>query len=70
MKKIALSTAACALIACLATPAEAQYAVGHRVFGAGTAFGGGYSKMDYQFLDDASDDGLPNLFNLGLGWTF
>ncbi len=29
--------------------AAAQYAVGHRTFAGGTSFGGGYSKMDYQF---------------------
>jgi hypothetical protein len=29
--------------------AEAQYAVGHHTWGAGTAFGVGYSKMELQF---------------------
>jgi hypothetical protein len=29
--------------------ASAQYAVGHRTFGIGTAVGGGFMRMDYQF---------------------
>jgi hypothetical protein len=32
-----------------ASPALAQYAVGHRRVGAGTMVGGGFSRMDYQF---------------------
>jgi hypothetical protein len=31
--------------------ASAQYAVGHRTFGIGTAVGGGFMRMDYQFPD-------------------
>jgi hypothetical protein len=27
-------------------------------------------KADYQFRDDASDEGLPDLYNFGIGWTF
>ena len=49
MKRGTLSLAACALVLSLAAPASAQYAVGHRSFGAGTAFGGGYMSADYQF---------------------
>lgn len=49
MRKIAATAFACALLVAFAAPASAQYAVGHRAFGAGTAFGGGYSRMDYQF---------------------
>jgi len=33
------------------TQALAQYAVGHRTFGIGTAGGVGYMRMDYQFPD-------------------
>ena len=32
-----------------AATASAQWAVGHRRFGGGTMFGGGYSRMDYDF---------------------
>lgn len=35
-------------------PARAQYAVGHRSFGGGTAFGLGYTKWNYQFADSMS----------------
>ena len=28
------------------------------------------AKIDYQFVDDDSDEGLPDLLNLGLGWAF
>jgi len=28
------------------------------------------AKIDYQWLDDDSDEGLDSLFNLGLGWAF
>jgi hypothetical protein len=44
----------CPLVVALslaASTASAQYAVGHRTFGIGTAVGLGYSRMDYQFPD-------------------
>lgn len=51
MKRALLVIAA---VGCFASTASAQYAVGHRTFGVGTAMGGGYSKLDYQFpgIDD------------------
>lgn len=54
-----------------ATPAEAQYAVGHRSFGAGTALGVGVAKLDLDFTDvDNSEFAflLPTIeFKLFLG---
>ncbi|MCC6750781.1 MAG: hypothetical protein IT371_24200 [Deltaproteobacteria bacterium] len=50
MKRFRLATILLlALTAGHASVAEAQYAVGHRVFGGGTAFGGGYMRSDFQF---------------------
>ena len=28
------------------------------------------AKVDYQWLDDDTPEGLDNLFNIGLGWSF
>jgi hypothetical protein len=61
-----------------AAPAEAQYAVGHRRFGGGTSFGGGYSRADYDFPKKGDTDPnkpyywlLPTLeFKLFLADTF
>lgn len=41
------------IMAALLIPAaaSAQYAVGHRTFGIGTAAGAGYTRMDYNFPD-------------------
>jgi hypothetical protein len=50
------STIAIALSLTLPNTAEAQYAVGHRTFGGGTAFGLGYTKWDYQFTDQTLKD--------------
>ncbi|MFH1132199.1 MAG: hypothetical protein V1754_12755 [Pseudomonadota bacterium] len=49
MKKITLFAMALFFVVGTATPSQAQYAVGHRIFGGGTSIGIGYSKMDFQF---------------------
>ena len=58
----------------VSTPAAAQYAVGHRVFGGGTSFGAGYSRMDWQFPTIEPNQPfwlLPTVeFKLFLGDTF
>lgn len=45
--------ASAALVVCLlaARPAEAQYAIGHRFFGAGTSMGIGYERMQLPTFD-------------------
>ncbi|MBW2731144.1 MAG: hypothetical protein JRH20_02055 [Deltaproteobacteria bacterium] len=56
MKKVILGCIIAAFLAFIAPSAHAQYAVGHRSFGVGSAMGAGYSKMDLQFskLDDGA----------------
>jgi len=49
MKKTTLMLLAGLSILTTAPAVHAQYAVGHRSFGGGTALGGGYSRMDYAF---------------------
>jgi hypothetical protein len=56
--KRALLLGAALLVALSANVAHAQYAVGHHSWGAGTAFGVGYSKMDLQF-QRINDGKLP-----------
>lgn len=58
MKKVVLGCTIAALLAFIAPSAQAQYAVGHRTFGAGTSIGLGYSKMDLQFTK-LGDGALP-----------
>lgn len=51
MQRIFILSAAVLLLGLVPTPAWAQYAVGHRTFGIGTAAGVGYTRMDYNFPD-------------------
>lgn len=62
MKKVVLGCVSAALLA-LSAPAQAQYAVGHHTFGAGTSIGIGYSKMDLQFTK-INDGTLPENMTL------
>ena len=50
----------------ICSPAAAQYAIAHRSFGAGTAVGGGYWRMNYQFPGVDSQDPLALLPTLEL----
>ena len=61
--KPALFVGATLFCALAITPAHAQYAVGHHTFGAGTALGVGYSKMDLQFKR-INDGTLPENMTL------